>query len=124
MKKNKIGLFVALGAVLLFAVFSGCSKDTGGNQTDKTGSVSQTVSSSVETSQAEKQYIHIATQGCIIDEQDGSPTFTYTQKCERCGETSLYSETGTSTPEDSYYNSFFCQNCQDWQDVEVNTIEK
>ncbi|MBR1763741.1 MAG: hypothetical protein IJ731_10335 [Eubacterium sp.] len=126
MKKIKLGLFVVLGAVLLFAVFSGCSKDTGGNQTDESRSVSQTVSSSVETSQAEaeKQYIHIAAQGCIIDEQDGYPTFTYTEKCERCGETSLYSETGTSTPEDSYYNSFFCDNCQDWQVVEVNTIEK
>lgn len=52
MKKIKLGLFVVLGAVLLFAVFSGCSKDTGGNQTDETRSVSQTVSSSVETSQA------------------------------------------------------------------------
>ncbi len=67
-----------------------------------------------------KTYInHVALQGAVIVEQDGTSRFTYCRKCEACGyvESNMKRYTGGSFGKST--SSFYCPKCKNNQSIEI-----
>jgi len=87
------------------------------NQTESLSEDEMDVSASETT---EIHYNHSAIQGCVIIEQDGTPTFCYSEKCESCGYVSASAYTINHFG-GSYTSGFHCPQCGNQQKVELNT---
>lgn len=72
----------------------------------------------VTTTQVQKVTTHVALQGAVIVEQDGTGMFRYKKKCEACG----YIPSGTISA--THYDgknssSFTCSKCGNQQKIEI-----
>ncbi|MBQ0083842.1 MAG: hypothetical protein KBS52_03645 [Clostridiales bacterium] len=70
----------------------------------------------------EPTYYHAAIKGAVIVNQDGSPSFKWSRKCEECGKvesnTNLHNATGGT-----YHGSFSCTACHETQQFEIKTTK-
>ena len=117
MKKSKGWPCVLLIVLAAMLVFSGCSKSEYDENDYET---EETTAATVETTQAAARYNHVAIQNCVVNKQDGSPDFEYYYKCDACGYMGDWPKTASSTG-DSVADSFFCDTCNDWKMVYIDT---
>lgn len=128
-------LVISLGISLAACGKTESKKDI--NRIEETHSTSNTTGSALTTenqnetfSEAETDYSvpettethynHSAIQGCVIVEQDGTPMFQYSEKCESCGYISPNKQTIYHYM-DNYTTSFLCPQCQNNQTVKIET---
>ena len=65
-------------------------------------------------------YQHIAIQGAVITDQDGSMRFTYKKKCDSCGKVEPGSTT-TSASSGTLSSSFRCSGCGNMQEIRISS---
>ena len=135
MKKVLNILCVAM-VICLGVSLSACGKTVTEPQTTEpsTNSFTQTTEckSQVETTKAtenyyeeeatETHYYHSAIEGCVIVEQNGTPTLYYSEKCENCGYVSN-SKHMINHSFGAYTSSFHCPDCGNNQHVEFETSQ-
>lgn len=131
--KKVISLLLVAG--LLVCALCGCGekakrdKKTESKTESQTESVSeQTMSvqsesqTQTEPEKAEPTYYHAALKGAVIVNQDGSPSFKWSKKCEACGKvesiTNLYNAIGGT-----YHGGFTCTACHETQQFEIKTTK-
>lgn len=84
--------------------------------------VIQTVYAEPET-RKETVYNHVALQGAVVVEQDGSTHFKYKKKCELCGYVAN-SIIGASASSGKLTSSFRCPDCGNNQKTQIETIRQ
>lgn len=137
--KKVLKILCIVLVISLSTSLAACSKNADEANTTK-AEKTQSVSSTESTEEAEQQtetvledetdysvtetteihYNHSAIQGCVIIEQDGTPTFRYSEKCESCGYVSASAYTINHFG-GGYTSGFHCPQCGNQQKVELNT---
>ena len=122
MKKT---ILIILSAVMVLSLAS-CANNVEQETLESTSETASTSSfertTAATTTAAQPKYNHFAVQNCVIVHQDGSPTFSYYEKCDVCGKMGDFSKEVTTTKR-TYGDSFFCSNCDDWRMVTIDTYE-
>lgn len=62
---------------------------------------------------------HVALQGAVIVEQDGTSSFTYCRKCEACGYVESNMKRNTGGSYGKLVTSFYCPKCKNNQTIEI-----
>ena len=133
--KKVISLLLVAG--MLICTLCGCGKSfqkDGKDAESKTESQTESASEQTPSVQSESQtqtepekaeptYYHAALKGAVIVNQDGSPSFKWSKKCEACGKvessTNLHNATGGT-----YHGGFTCFSCHETQQFEIETTKK
>lgn len=123
-----------LGILLITGFTCGCGEEKTNqphNDSDNTGKQGSQVQKNVEQpeevfeyadEEPEPTYYHSAIRGAVIVNQDGSPRFSYSKKCESCGEVenntnNTYATGGT------LHGGYFCTYCKTNGQFEIKTTE-
>lgn len=69
----------------------------------------------------DKTYTHRAIEGAVIAKQDGSSSYSFYLRCEKCGTTFSNVSKNQTASFGTYTTSFHCTNCGNQQSVRIET---